>query len=290
MNCLVLGRSGQVASHLAQLMPGATFWGRDRLDLNQIEVIRAAIVAAAPSHIVNAAAYTAVDRAESEPEQAWNINAAAVAEAAKAANDLDVPLIHISTDYVFDGTSNRPYTVDDPVRPVSTYGRTKLAGEIAIETLCSKYWILRTSWVFSEFGANFVKTMIRLAGERDSLNVVADQRGIPTYAGDLARVISAIVSASSAEPVPWGTLHAVGGIEASWFEFAEIIFAQSFSRQLIDRKIDVHAISTEAYPTPAHRPANSVLEPSTELLRPLGIQMDWEKGLETMLDALITSA
>ena len=290
MKCLVLGRSGQVASHLAQLMPDATFWGREQLDLNQNDRIRPAILAAAPSYIVNAAAYTAVDRAESEREQAWNINATAVAEAAKAANDLNVPLIHISTDYVFDGTSERAYRVDDPVRPISTYGRTKLAGEIAIETLCSKYLILRTSWVFSEFGANFVKTMIRLAGERDSLNVVADQRGIPTYAGDLASVIAAIVRAGNEEQVAWGTFHAVGGIEVSWFEFAQKIFALARSRQLIDHEVEVHRISTDAYPTPAHRPANSRLVPSTELLRPLNVQMDWEKGLETMLDALITNA
>ena len=195
MTVLVLGFSGQLATHLRELLPDADYWGKDTLDLRQPTKARAAIEAHQPSLIVNAAAYTAVDKAESERDAAWGLNAEAPAMLARAAAALDVPLIHISTDYVFDGTKEGEYEVGDACNPISTYGESKLAGELAVRSLCPRSWILRTSWVFSEFGLNFVKTILRLARERDELRVVSDQVGRPTYAGDLAALVVRMAAA-----------------------------------------------------------------------------------------------
>ncbi len=180
MTFLVLGRTGQLASHLQITSPDAWFWDRATADLSDVANLEEKLVAAAPAAIVNAAAYTAVDRAETEPDLAWRINAEAPAAMARAARRLDVPLIHVSTDYVFDGASGSPYVETDGTRPPSVYGRSKLGGELAVATLCAKHWILRTSWVFSEHGHNFPKTMLRLARERTELRVVDDQHGRPT--------------------------------------------------------------------------------------------------------------
>ncbi|HEX7236584.1 MAG TPA: dTDP-4-dehydrorhamnose reductase [Gammaproteobacteria bacterium] len=289
MTVLVLGSSGQLATHLRELLPDATFCGRTTLDLGEPARVAAAIEALRPSAIVNAAGYTAVDKAESEPALAWRVNAESVAAAALAAAALDVPLVHVSTDYVFDGRKTSPYVEGDPTNPLSVYGATKLAGELAARALCKKSWILRVSWVFSEHGANFVKTMLRLAATRDELRVVADQRGRPTYAGDLATVIAELVRrAASDARLPFGTYHAVGGQAVSWHEFAERIVEQAFTRGMIAKRVPVRAITTEEYPTPARRPANSVLEPSRELERTLGVAIDWSAGLATALAALRT--
>jgi len=286
MTALVLGASGQLASHLRALLPEARCCGRDTLDLADPMRAEAAIEAMRPSVIVNAAAYTAVDKAESEPELAWRINAEGAAAAARAAATLGIPLLHVSTDYVFDGRKASEYVEDDAPNPLSVYGSTKLAGELAARLLCERSWILRASWVFSEHGTNFVKTMLRLAAERHELNVVADQRGRPTYAGHLAALITEIVRRRGTEhSLPFGTYHAVGGPIVSWCEFADAIVAQAFARGLIASRVPVRPITTADYPTPARRPANGALKPSA-VLEPMGVAMDWRNGLTATLTAL----
>ena len=287
MTILVLGSSGQLARHLRDVLPDATYCGRDLLDLAEPAAVAAKIEALKPTAIVNAAGYTAVDKAESEAAVAWRVNAESVAAAALAATRLDAPFLHVSTDYVFDGRKSGEYTQQDTVNPLSVYGATKLAGELAARALCNKSWILRVSWVFSEHGANFVKTMLRLAATRDELRVVADQRGRPTYAGDLAAVIAAIVRQSAeGKALPFGTYHAVGGSVVSWCEFADLIVEQAVQRGMLAKRVPVRPITTAEYPTPARRPANSALEPSPELERDLGVAMDWKKGLAAALAAL----
>jgi dTDP-4-dehydrorhamnose reductase len=285
MTVLVLGSSGQLATHLRDVLPDARFCGRADLDLAEPARVRAAIEAVRPSAIVNAAGYTAVDKAEAEPELAWRINAESVAAAAGAATALDVPFVQVSTDYVFDGRKSAEYTEDDATHPLGVYGATKLAGEVAARTLCKKSWILRVSWLFSEHGANFVKTMLRLAATRDELRVVADQRGRPTYANDVAVVIAEMLRGSDAR-LPFGTYNVVGGPVVSWHEFADTIVARAFERGMLAKRVPVRAITTAEYPTPARRPANSALRPSGEIQRALGIVIDWRQGLTAVLAAL----
>jgi len=286
MSVLVLGSGGQLAQHLREVLQKAQFWGRNERSLEDPAGVEAALLNASPSVIVNAAAYTAVDKAEDEPAAAWRINAEGAASAARAAAKLGVPIIHVSTDYVFDGRSDRPYREADATQPINVYGRTKLAGELAVISLCSKHWILRTSWVFSELDGNFVTTMLRLANERDRLRVVADQRGRPTYAGDLARVIAALVAGQTRQAVPWGIHHLSGGNATSWHHFAEHIIAIGYERGLIKEAPHVDAIATADYPTRARRPANSILEPSRVLAQALEVQPDWQAGVEEVLARL----
>jgi dTDP-4-dehydrorhamnose reductase len=281
MSVVVLGSRGQLASHLRDLMPKAVFLPRGEADLADAAALRKALLAAQPSCIVNAAAYTAVDRAESEPALAWVVNAEAPAVMARVANELGVPLIHVSTDYVFGGEAGNGWRVSDAVYPINTYGRTKLAGELAITTLCARHWILRTSWVFSEYGSNFVKTMLRLAAERPELRVVDDQRGRPTYAGDLARLVASLTA--SPETLPYGLHHATGGSAVSWREFADSIVEVGYRVGLLAHRVPVRGIPTSDYPTPARRPANSVLEPDA---LPAGTVFDWQAGLERVVGIL----
>lgn len=287
MSGLVIGSTGQLASHLRELLPQARFLSRADADLAHSTELAKVLHQANPSYIVNAAAYTAVDRAESEPHVAWAVNAEAPATMARVANALSIPLVHVSTDYVFDGTGERPWRTDDPVNPLNVYGRTKLAGELAVRTLCPRHWILRTSWVFSEYGANFVKTMLRLAGQGSQpLRVVDDQRGRPTYAGDLARLIAQLVAQPGGDETPrYGIHHATGGPAVSWREFAEVVVDRGFAVGLLKRRVPVVGIRTVDYPTPAKRPANSVLEPD-EILALEPFQFDWRAGLERMMQRL----
>jgi dTDP-4-dehydrorhamnose reductase len=285
MSILVFGASGQLASHLRELLPDADFWGRDRLDLRDPPSVEPAIQALPPSCIVNAAAYTAVDRAESERDAAFAINAEAPTAMARVASRLDIPLVHISTDYVFDGTKTGEYAVDDPCNPISTYGESKLAGERAVRLLSPRSVVLRTSWVFSEYGVNFVKTILRLAREKEELRIVADQFGRPTYAGDLARLVAKI-AAGPATRLPGGTYHAVGGPSVSWYEFAQAIVESAARQGRLSRVPRVIAIPTSAFPTPAKRPANSVLSPSPELRASFDVTFDWAKGLDRTIERL----
>lgn len=234
--------------------------GRPQLDLSSPEQIFAAIEAAKPDVIVSAAAYTAVDQAETEPEMAQRINGFAAGELAKAAARLKVPIIHLSTDYVFDGSKESPYLETDPVAPLGVYGRSKLAGEEAVAAATDNHAILRTAWVYSPYGKNFVKTMLRLAETRDSINVVADQMGNPTSAHDIADGIMAVAGNLLERPndvTLRSTFHMTGEGTASWAEFATEIFANA--KRLGAGSATVAPIPSSAYPTPAKRPANSQL-------------------------------
>ena len=287
MTILVLGASGQVATHLRSLLPDAVYWGRQTFDLATPAPLTAAIQKLAPSMIINAAAHTAVDKAESEADLAWRLNVEAPAAAARAAAALDIALVHISPDYVFDGLKTGPYEVHDALSPMNVYGATKAAGELAVRTLCRKNWILRTSWVFSEHGANFVKTIVRLARSNPTLRVIGDQHGRPTYAGDLAKVIARLASAGTDRPaLPYGTLHAVGGEATTWFGFAEAILAEAHAQGLIEKRPDVVRITTAEYPLPARRPPNSVLAASGDLDK----DFDWRAGLRTVIARLKATA
>lgn len=282
MKILVLGASGQLAMHLKELLPEAAYWGRGEFDLKNPAGLSTAIERFEPSFIINAAAYSAVDKAEVERDIAWSVNAEAPAMAARAAAALDVPLLQVSTDYVFDGTKNGEYSVGDACNPISVYGQSKLAGELAVRELARKCWVLRTSWVFSEHGSNFVKTIIRLAASKKELRVVADQVGRPTYAGDLAELVARMVTQGrvTAELLPYGTYHAVGGAVTSWHEFAQAIVRTAVREKRLTNTPPITAISTAEYPTAARRPANSALAPSVELRSAFGVDFDWARGLE----------
>jgi dTDP-4-dehydrorhamnose reductase len=286
---LVLGRTGQLARHLQLLLPGATYWDRSQADLAQPEKLQAQIEGFAPTAIINAAAHTAVDKAESERDIAWRVNTESPAAMARAAATGNVPLVHVSTDYVFDGGSERAYREGDAVSPQNVYALTKLGGELAVRALAPRHWILRTSWVFSEYGNNFVKTMIRLGKERSELKVVNDQRGRPTYAGDLARLIVALVTNPGS--VASGVYHAGGPSRdgngpVTWCEFAGEIFSKAQARGLIAKQPAVTGIPTSQYPTPARRPANSVMEPSAALQAGTAVEFDWRRGLDRVLEFL----
>jgi dTDP-4-dehydrorhamnose reductase len=255
---LILGHSGQLATELRNLAwPDAwqvTSAGRATLDIADGAALESLIAELRPSVIVNAAAYTAVDRAESEPEEAWRLNALVPGILARLAREHGSRFVHVSTDYVFDGSLiGRGYREDDPTGPVSVYGASKLAGEAAILAEGGNSLILRTAWVYSPHGQNFVKTMMRLAAERPVVSVVADQRGCPTAAGDIAEAIRTLLDTEAR-----GILHFVGGGETTWHGFAAAIFERLAPYGL--RVPELRAISTPEYPTPARRPANSVLD------------------------------
>lgn len=253
MNILVFGKTGQVATELAGF-DGVTCLGRDMADLSDPAACAVAITSHAPAAVINAAAYTAVDRAEEEEAQARLINAEAPAAMAQACADLGIPFVHISTDYVFDGQGAVPFGTDHPTAPQNAYGRTKLAGEQAIAAIGGTYAILRTSWVFSPHGANFVKTMLRLSEMRDALSVVDDQIGGPTPAAAIAAATVSIAAQLRKDPGKSGVFHFSGSPDVSWAEFARAIFAQA------GRTVSVTGIPTSDYPTPATRPLNSRLD------------------------------
>ena len=276
---LVFGRTGQVARELQQLAPVLAL-GRDAADLAQPGACAAAIHAHRPRAVINAAAYTAVDRAEDEETFATAINGAAPAEMALTCAALNIPLVHISTDYVFPGTGHQPWAPGDMTMPANAYGRSKWAGERGIRASGCTHAILRTSWVFSAHGTNFVKTMLRLSDTRDQISVVDDQIGGPTPARAIAAACLAIAGQLQDAPEKTGTYHFSGAPDVSWCSFARAIF------ELTARPTRVQAIPTSAYPTPAARPLNSRLECKTTtsvfgLPRP-----DWHAGLKECLTQL----
>lgn len=280
---LVFGRTGQVARELARRAPEALFLGREAADLTDPESCAAAIRAHAPAAIINAAAHTAVDRAESEAEAARLVNAAAPAAMARAAAELGVPFLHVSTDYVFDGSGDRPWREDDPTGPLGVYGATKLAGERGVAEAGGQWAVLRTSWVFSAHGANFVRTMLRLGAERDALSIVADQTGGPTPAAAIAEALLVMARAMQAG-TGGGIYHFSGAPDASWADFAAEIFARS------GMSVRITPIATADYPTPARRPLNSRLD-CTRIERDFGIpRPDWRRGLDEVLAELERTA
>ena len=280
---LVFGKTGQVATEL-QRLSGVTALGRDDVDLSAPSACAAAIREHSPKAVINAAAYTAVDRAEDEEHLATVINGNATTAMAKACAELGIPLVHISTDYVFDGTGNTPYRPEDTPEPQNAYGRSKLAGEMGVRESGAVYAILRTSWVVSAHGVNFVKTMLQLSETRNVLNVVADQIGAPTPARDIAAACSQIVNQLIQEPSKSGNYHFSGAPDASWADFATEIFAQ------VDRTMIVTPIPTAEYPTPAKRPLNSRMDCSS-VEQVFGIKRpNWQNGLKEILaDLEVTS-
>lgn len=274
MRLLVFGRTGQVATELARAVPDAVFLGRDQADL--MDPAACAVAVKDCDAVINAAAWTAVDKAESEEAAATVVNGEAPAAMARACAALGVPFLHVSTDYVFDGAEERPFLPGDPTGPLGAYGRSKLAGEIGVRAAGGNAAILRTSWVVSAHGANFVKTMLRLGRERDSLNVVADQVGGPTPAAAIAAAL-VTMSRAMAAGHPGGTYHFSGAPDVSWATFAREIMAQAGLACV------VNDIPTSAYPTPAKRPANSRMDCSS-LERDFGIaRPDWKAGLTDIL-------
>lgn len=230
-----------------------------QLDITDKQQVNRAVLKFQPDIIINAAAYTAVDKAEAKIDCAMSVNKTGVENLAIAANEFNMPIIHVSTDYVFDGTSVAPYEEDSFTNPVSIYGLSKLLGEHVLQAHYSNHVILRTAWVFSEYGNNFVKTMLRLAKDRDEINVVSDQIGCPTYAGDLASAILSIARQIHAGNKSRGIFHYCGDVETSWYGFACEIFELALTQCMIESKPRVIPISTEQYPLPATRPQYSVL-------------------------------
>jgi dTDP-4-dehydrorhamnose reductase len=288
-NILVLGRNGQVARELAKIGPPRgfemAFVGRERFDLLSDADPAALIEAFAPAIVINASGYTAVDKAESEPEAAMKLNRDAPGLLARACARGDVPFVHFSTDYVFDGTKPEPYVEDDPIAPLGVYGSTKAAGEAAVLEAGGRSAILRTSWVYSSFGANFVKTMLRLAETRDELGVVADQIGRPTWAEDCARGALRVARALLDDEIAGGEVfHLAGEGDAVWADFAEAIFEQSARRG--GKRPNVRRIATADYPTPATRPANSRLD-CAKITATLDWPMrPWRKSLASCFEEL----
>lgn len=279
MTTLVFGKTGQVARELQARAPIFAL-GRDEADLSVPDVCAAAIEQYAPKAVINAAAYTAVDMAEEEAELATAINGAAPAAMARACAEWDIPFVHISTDYVFDGSGKAPWRPDDHTAPISAYGRSKLAGEKGVTEAGGRYAILRTSWVFSAHGQNFVKTMLRLGAERDQLRVVAEQIGGPTPAAAIAQACLTIADKLANDPAKAGAYHFAGSPDTSWADFARAIFVEA------GLTCDVANIDTADYPTPACRPVNSRLDCSaTEAT--FGIaRPDWQAGLVAVLEEL----
>lgn len=279
MTVLVFGKTGQVA-HELRARPQVMALGRNQVDLSDPGSCAAAIASYSPSAVINAAAYTAVDRAEEEPELAIAINGAAPAAMAHVCAERDIPFVQISTDYVFDGSGNAPWRPDDRTAPISAYGRSKLAGEKGVKEAGGPYAILRTSWVFSAHGHNFVKNMLRLGAERDQLCVVADQIGGPTPAAAIAQACLIITEQLARDPSKSGTYHFAGAPDASWADFAQAIFIET------GKKMTVHPIPTSEYPTPAMRPLNSRLDCSaTEDVFGIG-RPDWQAALVAVLKQL----
>ena len=261
MRLLITGAHGQLGRELVRRGGCHELLAVDHghLDICDVHAVSAVCDAFRPDVIINAAAYTAVDRAESDKELAFAVNASGSKNLAVAAESAGIPLIHVSTDYVFDGSKQGAYDEHDPVAPLGVYGESKLAGEQAVQQHCSRYVILRTSWVFSAHGNNFVKTMLRLGSDRETLGIVSDQHGCPTSASELARAIYAVLEAGGLHDGNRGVYHFCQPEPTTWYDFAKAIFSEA-DKQDLDLKISsVNAITTADYPTPAKRPANSVM-------------------------------
>lgn len=291
MKVLVTGKSGQLACSMIELDAGAhtvVAMGRPELDIRDRDSALRAIDSAEPDVVVNAGAYTAVDKAEAEIEDAFAINAVGAENVARACHSAGIAIIHISTDYVFDGTKRAPYVETDATGPIGAYGRSKLAGEAAVAAACPRHVILRTSWVHAPFGYNFVRTMLRLAQTRDELNVVDDQHGNPTYAPHLAEAVMRVaeaISGPSGRTDAWGIYHAAGTGETTWCDFAREVFRYSAARG--GPSAVVHGIPTSQYPTPARRPENSRMDCGA-LERAFAIKLpDWRDGVGQCVGRLI---
>ena len=288
LRLLLTGANGQLGREIleAGARPGSNLTivplTRSDLDITDPEALRHALTRQKPDVLVNAAAYTNVDRAESEPGLALAVNRDGAENLAAACFQAAVPLIHVSTDYVFDGRGTRPYREEDPVSPLNVYGRSKAEGEDRIRARHPEHVILRTSWLYATHGRNFLTTMLRLGRERESLSVVNDQSGCPTWANDLAGAILQIAATLPRTPSPWGTYHCCNAGETTWYGFAEAIFELAPS-SLGLRVQNLRPIPTEDYPTPADRPCYAVLN-CTRIHETFGISLPpWRESLKTAL-------
>lgn len=281
MVVLVTGAKGQLGQSL-QFISGQytdidfVFCDSCTLDITNLNNVKQVFQQFKPNYCINAAAYTAVDKAESEPEKAFAINVTGAKNLAEVCKETNCILLHISTDFVFDGTKKTPYTEADIPNPTGVYGQTKLDGEKAIQGTFDNYYIIRTSWVYSQFGANFMKTMLRLASERDSLSVVNDQIGTPTHAVDLAECLVKIITTNNQQPTTnnFGIYNFSNEGQCSWYDFAKKIF------EINNINLNLQPIPTTSYPTPAQRPSYSVLDKS-KIKRVFGVEIeDWEESLK----------
>lgn len=260
MRILVLGKSGQLAQSLVGFAPTQvelTVWGREELDLSNLEEIVPRLLAHAPDGIINASAYTAVDRAEQDADAAYRLNRDAVKQLGLAAAQMGCPLVHVSTDFVFDGNQSRPYQPGDACSPLGIYGASKREGESLLQQVCPAAAIVRTAWVYRAGSNNFMSTMLRLMAERDELGVVADQVGAPTSSDNLAQVLWRVLERRLS-----GIWHYSDAGVASWYDFACAIYEESRQQHVIERDVVIRPLKTEQYPTPAVRPAYSVLDSS----------------------------
>ncbi len=289
MKIFITGSYGQVGTELTMLADRSGWQfravDRDHLDITDGDEVEAALSAFAPDAVINAAAYTAVDKAESDKKTAFSVNRDGPVNLARACENLGIPFVHYSTDYVFDGSKDGPYSEDDPVAPLGVYGESKLAGEQAVQQSCSRHLILRTSWVFSSHGNNFVKTMLRLGAEREVLGIVADQFGKPTSAAEIARVTFELLSTIKGKE-QWGIYHLAQPEVTNWCDFAQAVFTEAGSQGMPLKIGQVKAIATADYPTPARRPANSELDCS-RLQSLFGISIrPWRESLADVIKEL----
>ena len=289
MKILVLGSKGQLGQCLndqfAITEHEVVYTSRGQIDIAEFEVTKAQMLKISPDIVINATAYTAVDKAEEERQAADRINHLAVANISNICNQLDCWLIHISTDYVFDGNSELPYKEDNPTNPQGVYGVSKLKGEAAIEASGCKYLIIRTAWVYSEYGNNFLKTMLRLGADRDKLSIVGDQIGCPTYAQDIAKSIVSILSCIDLKDSSSGIYHYCGDEPCSWYDFARAIFLEA-EVQGLKTPSYVKSITTADYPTPAIRPAYSELD-CTKIENVFDVtRSNWRDRIKIVIDRL----
>ena len=289
MKILVLGSKGQLGrclnDQLAITDHEVVYTSRGQMDIAEFEVTKAQMLGISPDIVINATAYTAVDKAEEERQAADRINHLAVANISNICNQLDCWFIHISTDYVFDGNSEVPYKEDNPTSPQGVYGGSKLKGEAAIEASGCKYLIIRTAWVYSEYGNNFLKTMLRLGADRDELSIVGDQIGCPTYAQDIAKSIVSILSCLDLKDSSSGIYHYCGDEPCSWYDFARAIFLEA-EVQGLKTPSYVKSITTADYPTPAIRPAYSVLD-CTKIESVFDVtRSNWRDEIKIVIDRL----
>lgn len=283
---LLTGANGQLGNEIINLAKNRNLKlypvMRTQLNITNLEQIEYVLATIKPNYIINAAAYTAVDKAEKESELAFSINALGVKNLAKIAQEYDIPLLHISTDYIFDGQKKDAYFEEDEAQPLSIYGKSKLSGENLLREIWYKHIILRVSWVFGSYGNNFVKTILRFANEQTELRIIADQKGAPTYAGDIAQTLLTIVKCLHNNQLEWGTYHYTGTPALSWYEFAKKIIdeAQQHNHLMVKKVIP---ISTLDYPSIAHRPSNSELA-CGKILRIFDVKPNnWVLGLKKLV-------
>jgi len=289
MKLLISGARGQVGSELVEQAGNKNHevfaYGSKELDISDFDQLKVIVEQVKPDVLINAAAYTAVDKAETEIELAYAVNSLGSKNLAQVCKEYDIPLLHISTDYVYDGNKKSPYDETDQPNPIGVYGSSKLEGDQQVGNIWHKHIILRVSWVFGEQGNNFVKTMLRLAQQRDELSIVDDQFGAPTSAKAIAKILLDIVNSKqfNQPDCAWGAYNLQSDPGVTWFGFARKIFEQAQSSGLINKEIKLNPIPSSEFPTPVKRPSNSKLD-GTKLQQAFGIQpVDWRLDLQTVL-------